>query len=206
MEDYQNRRVVAEGDLKGTVIQVQTIDTMHHALIEWQDGRQVLVPQDLLVAQADGSYFLQLSAEKLSRFAAARAAETEQIIPVIAEELVIEKRVVERGRVRIRKLVEAHEEHVDEELLRESVDVERVPVNQIVETAPEIRYEGETMIIPLLEEVLVVEKRLFVREELRVTKRKTVFHQPQTVTVRREQAEIERIDAEMPTEQSAPND
>lgn len=196
-DELRGRRVIGDGDMVGSIVQMQVVDSRQHVLIEWQDGQCTLVPQELLVAQGDGSYFLPLSSRDLAKFVASSGTEGEEIVvPVIAEELLVEKRMVERGGVRIRKLVEQHEELVDEELLREEVEVERVPINQTVETPPEVRYEGDTMIIPLLEEVLVVQKRLIVREELRVTRRKTIFHNPQTITVRREQIEIERLAAE----------
>jgi len=57
---------------------------------------------------------------------------------------------------------------------------------------PPVRHEGNTMIIPLLEEVLVVEKRLMLREELRVTRTQTEFHAPQQVTLRREEITVDR--------------
>ncbi|MDB5301088.1 MAG: hypothetical protein JWO87_2751, partial [Phycisphaerales bacterium] len=62
-----------------------------------------------------------------------------------------------------------------------------------VEVVPEVRREGDTLIVPLVEEVLVVEKRLVLREEVRVTTRRSQTHQPQRVTLRSEEAEIERI-------------
>jgi hypothetical protein len=58
-------------------------------------------------------------------------------------------------------------------LLREEVDIHRVPVNQYVDEAPPIRYEDDRIIIPVLEEVLHVAKRLLVKEEVVVTKRRT---------------------------------
>jgi len=72
--------------------------------------------------------------------------------------------------------------------------VERVPVHREVSEPVVVRYEGETMVIPLLEEVLVVEKRLMLKEELRVTKIRREVRSPQRVTVRSEEAVIERLD------------
>jgi stress response protein YsnF len=59
-----------------------------------------------------------------------------------------------------------------------------------------MRSEGNTLIIPLLEEVLVVEKRLLLKEELHLTKQRVETHQPQRVTLRREEAAIERVETE----------
>ena len=58
-----------------------------------------------------------------------------------------------------------------------------------------MRSEEDTLIIPVLEEVLVVEKRLLLKEEVRITKREET-HTPQRVTLRREEAAVERINRE----------
>ena len=115
------------------------------------------------------------------------------IIPVIQEEIVVDKYVVERGKVRVSKRVSEHEEIVDEPLFHEEVSVERVPINQIIENAPGVRNEGDTLVIPIVEERVFVEKRLVLVEELRVKKQLVETHQPQTVTLRKEQVEINRV-------------
>jgi uncharacterized protein (TIGR02271 family) len=114
------------------------------------------------------------------------------IIPVIEEQLVVDKYIVEKGKVRISKRISEHEEIVDEPLLHEEVKVERIPVNQVVEAPPKVRQEGETLIIPIVEEQIVVQKRLVLVEELRVRKELVETHQPQTVTLRKEEIEINR--------------
>jgi stress response protein YsnF len=48
----------------------------------------------------------------------------------------------------------------------------------------------------VLEEVLVVETRLLVTEEVRITRRRTETHMPERVTLRREDVTIERVDRE----------
>jgi uncharacterized protein (TIGR02271 family) len=115
------------------------------------------------------------------------------IIPVIQEEIVVDKYVVERGKVRVSKRVSEHEEIVDEPLFHEEVSVERVPINQIIENAPGVRNEGDTLVIPIVEERVFVEKRLVLVEELRVKKQLVETHQPQTITLRKEQVEINRV-------------
>ncbi len=115
------------------------------------------------------------------------------IIPVIEEKAFIEKQVVETGKVRISKRVSEHEKVIDEPLLNEKVTVERVPVNQYVDEPPQVRHEGDTMFIPVVEEHLVFHKRLFLVEELRVKKQIVETHQPQSVTLRKEEIDVRRI-------------
>jgi|SRR5581483_7411917 len=116
-------------------------------------------------------------------------------IPIIEESAVVTKRVVDRGGVRVTKRVREREEIVDEPLRQERVTVERVPINQLVDRVPTTRRDGDTLVVPVLEEIMVVEKRLVLKEELRVTIRQESRRQPQSVTLRREEAVIERIDA-----------
>jgi stress response protein YsnF len=66
-------------------------------------------------------------------------------------------------------------------------------VNRIVEDIPEPHYDGDTLVLPILEEVLVVEKRLILREEVRITPVREEVRDPQTHTVRREHVDVERV-------------
>jgi uncharacterized protein (TIGR02271 family) len=115
------------------------------------------------------------------------------VIPVIEEQAFFDKRVVETGKVRISKRVSEHEELIDEPLFREEVTVERVPLNQYVEQLPQVRQEGDVMIIPVVQEQLVMQKRLVLVEELRVRKQVVEAHQPQSVTLRKETVDVIRI-------------
>jgi uncharacterized protein (TIGR02271 family) len=113
-------------------------------------------------------------------------------LPVAREELRIGKRQVETARVRVSTVTRQHEEVVDQPLERQRVEIEHVPVNRYVDAAPEIRQEGEVTIIPLVEEVLVVEKKLLLREEVRIVRKREEFHQPRRVTLRRQEIRINR--------------
>ena len=114
------------------------------------------------------------------------------VIPVTEEEIVVNKRVVESGSVRLSKRISEREEIVDVPLLREEVSFERVPVNRVVETAPAPRQEGNVMIIPIVEEQVFVQKRLVVVEELRITKQVVEDRQQHAVTLAKEEVEIKR--------------
>ena len=115
------------------------------------------------------------------------------VIPVIEEQAFLDKRVVETGKVRISKRISEREETIDEPLFREEVSVERIPVNKYVDQMPQVRHEGDVMIIPVVQEQLVMQKRLVLVEELRVRKQLVEMHQPQSVTLRREDVEVTRI-------------
>ncbi|HEY0866018.1 MAG TPA: DUF2382 domain-containing protein, partial [Fimbriimonas sp.] len=93
----------------------------------------------------------------------------------------------------IDKRIHEREEIVEQPVLREDVHLERVPINRQVAEAPSIRYEGETMVIPLVEEVIVVEKRFMLREEIRVSRRRETVQSRQPVTLRSEEVVVDRV-------------
>jgi uncharacterized protein (TIGR02271 family) len=121
-----------------------------------------------------------------------RAGGAQTIMPVIKEQLKVGRTSVETGRVRVTKVVREQQEVVDEPSLAEEVVVERVPVNRVVDVAPQPRQEGDTLVFPVLEEVIVVERRLMLKEEVRITKKISETRRPQTVTLRSEDVKIER--------------
>jgi len=119
------------------------------------------------------------------------------IVPVIREEVQVDKRIVDTGRgVRIHKTVAELPCHIDERLLRDEVEVSHVPVDRIVplDAAPATRYEGETLVVPILEEVLVVERRVRIKEELRITRTRREAHHAETVMLKSEQVSVERFE------------
>lgn len=119
------------------------------------------------------------------------------VIPVIEERLRVEKRLEETGTVRISKQVTEYEQPVTIALLKEEIHVERVAINQLIDSPPPaLRYEGETMIIPVLKEVAVVEKRLMLVEELHIVKRQNQMQETQQVKLRKEDIKVERTNAD----------
>jgi uncharacterized protein (TIGR02271 family) len=189
--------VVGADGMRGTIdTTLWPLDgSRSEVLVRLDDGRQVLVPLEALSRQGDGSYVLSLSASELEhrRVMGSAGGGQSLVVPVMVEELDVQKHKVEAGRVRISKVVREHEELVDEPLLREEVIIERVPINRFVEEAIPLRSEGDTIIVSLLEEVPVVEKRLMLKEELRITVRRVEAHKPISVTLRSEEATVERI-------------
>lgn len=89
-------------------------------------------------------------------------------IPIAEEILRVDKREIETGRVRVRTQVEVVDEVLRDSVRRGLVDVERVPVGAFVTNTPQVREEGDVLIVPVLEERAVVEKRLFLVEEVRL--------------------------------------
>ncbi len=120
---------------------------------------------------------------------------SEMIIPLHAEDLTVTKRDTVLGTVRVRLETKSHEHIVDEMLARERVEIERVAIGRTVSGVPDVREEGDTTIIPVVEEVLVVERRLVLKEEIRLTRVRTQERHQQTVILREQQAKVERTAA-----------
>lgn len=118
---------------------------------------------------------------------------TEQIVTLAEERATISRRVVQTGVVRVSTATEAIE-HVERTSLGiERVEVEHHPVNAWVDAMPQVREEGEVTIVPLVEERLVVEKRLFVTEEVHIRRVRSTEEVEVPVTLRRQHAVVERL-------------
>ena len=120
-------------------------------------------------------------------------------VPVIEETAGVGTRAVETGRVRVRTATETVEEVLRESLRSETFAVTRVPIGRTLaagEAPPGIRTEGGVTIIPVLEEILVVEKRLVLREEVHLRRSASADEVEVPVTLRRQHAVIERVSPE----------
>lgn len=144
----------------------------------------------------DGRILRLSTAEFIIGMAPAEPASTrtddQTVIPLIEEQLDITKRIVPTSLVRLRKGVEEFNAVMDETLAVRTYDIERVLLNQVIETAPPVRTEGDTTIYPLVEERLVITRELILKEEVRVTRRDAERHDTQTIPLRREHLIVER--------------
>lgn len=116
-------------------------------------------------------------------------------VPLAEEQVSIGRREVVTGRVRVTTRVEAHERLVEAQLDDDVVDIVRVPIDREVEEAPAVRVEGDVTIVPIVEEVAVVETRLVLREELHLRRRRETRSVSIPVTLRRQTAHVERSPA-----------
>lgn len=115
-------------------------------------------------------------------------------IALVEERLNIDIQKVETGTVQIHKKVVSEQVTQEVPVVHEEVQVERVAINQYVDAAPNVRYQGDTTIISVVKEVLVVEKRLMLVEELHISKKQITSSATVTETLRKEEIEINRVD------------
>jgi uncharacterized protein (TIGR02271 family) len=184
--DAQLISVVDESGARGTF--ELPADDHENVWITFGD-RRVLFPTGQLVPEPDGGYYLPL---RVADYVEQIDAEV-VIIPMVAETVEFHKYAREIGKVRIDKTVREEEEEVSLPIVRETVEVERVPIGRVVDGPVPSRREGNTLILPVLEEVLVVEKRLVLKEEVHITTTRTESEKTERVTLRKEDVVVERI-------------
>jgi stress response protein YsnF len=151
--------------------------------VHLDDGSVVELDEDLLRPRSDGSREIPGRWMELANTLS---------LPRVEERVEIGKRPVVRGRVVLTKRVQEEDVTLHELGVEEEVEIEHVPVNRYVDSHPDVRTQGDTMIIPCVEEVIVVEKRLRVREEIHVRRVRREVDHPITVKVRREDIDVER--------------
>lgn len=117
----------------------------------------------------------------------------DEVIALAREELRVARRVVDRGGVRVHVSINERDETVDVLLREQGIEVERVPIGRVVEHPPDTRQEGDTLVISVVEEVLVVERRLVLKEEVRVRRIERQRPAQETARLRSEVAEVEVI-------------
>lgn len=119
---------------------------------------------------------------------------TTKTIPVVEEHLKIDKQLVETGFVRISKKVHEEEVPVQIPFFTEEVEVEHVAINKYIESEfPQIRYEGDKVIIPVLKEEVIIQKRTLLVEELHVSKKQVQKYTTENIILKKEEVEVERI-------------
>ena len=122
----------------------------------------------------------------------------EAVLPLLAEEVTVSKQTVETGRVQVSRITHEREQLIDELLAHEAAEIDRIPINRKIDTMPSVREEGDTVVIPIVEEVLVIERRLLLKEEVRVRRVRSTERHQESVTLRYHEAVVTRLPVEPP--------
>src|ERR1700731_3806541 len=123
-----------------------------------------------------------------------KAQDNDLVVPVVNEELNADAVPVPTGGVRVTKHIEGHDEIVEQELRKGRVEVERVKTDRVVDGPQPVQRLGNTLVIPVVAEMLHIEKRWVVTEEIHLTQIEERETTQETVRVNREQVEVERFD------------
>ncbi len=122
-----------------------------------------------------------------------RASAEGQTLTLSKETVNVAKRI-RRTVVRAARTTVERTVAVDEELAREHVVVERVPIGRVVEEIPPIRQEGDLTIMPVVEEELVLVRRLVLKEEVHFRRVRTTERHTETVTLREQKLSVTRTE------------
>jgi stress response protein YsnF len=190
MDEAQLIPVTGRDGLRGTLASPPPTDPNGRVEVRLDDGHRVTLPATLLRRSTSGrGYEIPLGIDDL------RTNGREQVVvPVVQEQLDIRKRTEERGSVVIHVVPKIQTEVIDVPLAEERVEVQRVPVNRFVTGTQPVRQDGDVTVVPVYEEVLVVERRLMLKEEIHVTRRRQIRQQRQQVDLRSEEVEVLRSD------------
>jgi stress response protein YsnF len=182
-------------------------------MVRLADGRHARVAREDLVPLEDGTLLLKRPLDQLTlvedaQHAPVQATATvrvhdddvrvrEQVatLPRVEERVQIDKVERPTGSVRVRVVPTQQEQTVSMEVADTHVDVRRVAIGRIVDAPPGVREEGNVTIIPVFEEVLVVEKRLLLKEEIHVVRMQQTRVEERSVSLRSERVEISRVPA-----------
>lgn len=121
------------------------LDSRPEKTIRLDSGEEIQVPGNALKVQPDGSFRLLRKREEAPSQPQPEAAAAPAPPP---------------------------EPTPDSAFFQDDYDIERVSVGRIIDGPMMQRHEGETLVLPVVEEVLVYQKKLFLREEIRITRRK----------------------------------
>lgn len=189
-----NEEVIDRAGRRAVVRHVETdgSDPTDRVVVTLDTGEDLVLASALIQRNQSGTLTIPFEFSQIDQLAEQDRDEA-IVIPVVTETVQLRKEERETGRVRITKTVHEREAVLEETVQREEVNVERVPVKRVVDEVKDHYYEGDTLVIPIYTEVLVVEKRLMLAEELRITKRR--YEQPvqENVTLRDEEVKVERL-------------
>jgi uncharacterized protein (TIGR02271 family) len=108
-----------------------------------------------------------------------------------AEEVTVSRRR-SHTLVRVAVTTDTTEQHLEQQLEHARVTIEHVPIGEVVDAVPPVREEGDTIVLPVVEERLVVERRLVLVEEVRISRTLDTEHIRQTIACRTQTATITR--------------
>jgi hypothetical protein len=160
MAELQEFEVRLSSGLKGTVLRTSRfLDKREFNTVKLSNGTELTVPSAALEPQQDGSFYLQdgLAHSQPQPENGPRASGADA--PTV-EEL-----------------------NINASLFKEDIDVQRIPVNRVLDAPVEIRIEDGVTIIPVMEERLNVEKQLILREEIRISKKRTTVRPPRVISL-----------------------
>ena len=122
--------------------------------------------------------------------------QTTLTLNILKEQALVKKQIVEKAKVHIEKKVHHTEATIHIPVVSEEIEIKKIPVNQYVEIMPQGRYEGDTIVIPVIKEILIVEKKLLLVEEVYVKKHTNTTTEEKNIILREEEIIVDRFTAD----------
>ncbi|MGI8962162.1 MAG: DUF2382 domain-containing protein [Bryobacteraceae bacterium] len=167
MAELQEFEVRLSSGLKGTVLRTSRfLDKREFNTIKLSNGTELTVPSAALKPQQDGSFYLH-------DVQAQTGAQPENGSKGSGKDVPSDDGI-----------------SVDARLFKEDIDVQRVPVNRVLDAPAEIRIEDGVTIIPVMEERLKIEKQLILREEIRIVKKRTTVRDPRVTALAKDRGDV----------------
>ena len=188
MAELQAYPIVTGAGTPGRIFrESRFLDRSESFRVVLDSGEEIQAPSAAIQVRPDGTFVLDEAAVPARNGAAAAPApevprpnreQTERrAMPVERPEPPPEPEAAPRHPASVNSV------SLDEPLFAEEVVVERVPVNRIVDGPVQTRQEGDTTVIPVIEEVLTVHKRILLREEVRITRKRTEIREPRPIVM-----------------------
>ena len=96
--------------------------------------------------------------------------------------------------VQVDTITRENECFVDETLNHKRVQIDRIPVGRQVDAVPPIRQDGDTTVLSVVEETVVVERRLILKEEIHIRRLHVTERHQEAVILRKQEAVFTRIE------------
>lgn len=160
--------------------------------VAWAGANTTVVPRRAITVM-DGRFIVRTDGSRSAPGTTDEIAAGEDVVvPVIEERLVAETPWKAAGTVHLRLRTEEAAQTVGAEIAREDLEIAEVEIGRVLAAgeSPAPRQEGDTLVIPVVEERLVVAKERVLAREVRMTKRTATEHREVTDTVRRQRVEI----------------
>ena len=120
------------------------------------------------------------------------------VVPICQEQASVTKRRIVTGRVKVSRVTHQSEKLLTETLAQQQVKIDRIPIGKLIKAVPKIRKQGDAIIIPIVEEIPVVELRLVLIEEVWVRRIRSKENHRERVLLRCQEAVITRDPVEPP--------
>ena len=161
MAELQEFEVRLRSGLRGTVKRTSRfLDKREFNTVKLSNGKEITVPSASLEPQQDGSFYLQ-------------DGQAHGAPPPL-----------ESAKGPVAETSSESDASVDAALFKEDIDVQRVPVNRVLDRPAETRVENGVTIIPVMEERLKVEKQLILREEIRIVKKRSTVRDRRLISLK----------------------